>query len=254
MADSIYKPVWVDLASPDAAASRAFYANLFGWEIAVDPDPQYGGYAQAKVGDKAVAGIGPKMSPDAPTAWSVYIGTGDIAAMMAVVESAGGTVVAPPMQVGAMGSMAVLRDPAGAFVSAWQPNAMGGFAAGGPGTFGWAELNARGADKAVDFYTRAFGWQTRITPMGDGQPDYIEFMIDGQAVAGAMEMNPMVPAEMPSYWMVYFAVDDVDASFERALAGGAHEMLPPLNFPGGRFAIVGDPQGAVFGLLKTTPR
>jgi predicted enzyme related to lactoylglutathione lyase len=79
-------------------------------------------------------------------------------------------------------------------------------------------------------------------------------MVDGQAVAGAMEMNPMVPAEMPSYWMVYFAVDDVDASFKRALAVGAHEMLPPLDFPGGRFAIVGDPQGAVFGLLKTTPR
>jgi predicted enzyme related to lactoylglutathione lyase len=27
-------------------------------------------------------------------------------------------------------------------------------------------------------------------------------------------------------------------------------MLPPRDFPGGRFAIVGDPQGAAFGLLK----
>jgi uncharacterized protein len=72
------KPVWVDLSSSDAKASRDFYATVFGWKLEVNPDPQYGGYAMAKVGDKQVAGIGPKMSPDAPTAWSVYIGTDDI--------------------------------------------------------------------------------------------------------------------------------------------------------------------------------
>ena len=65
----------------------------------------------------------------------------------------------------------------------------------------------------------------------------------------------MVPAEVPSYWMVYFSVDDVDETYRKALATGAHEMLPPSDFPGGRFAIVSDPQGATFGLLKlTTPR
>jgi uncharacterized protein len=65
-------------------------------------------------------------------------------------------------------------------------------------------------------------------------------------------MNPMVPAQVPSYWMVYFNVDDVDAAFKKAIDAGAQEMLPPGDFPGGRFAILGDPQGATFGLLKTT--
>ena len=59
---------------------------------------------------------------------------------------------------------------------------------------------------------------------------------------------------MPSYWQVYFAVDDVDGTFRKAIDAGARELLPPQDFPGGRFAIVSDPQGASLGLLKTTPR
>lgn len=63
----------------------------------------------------------------------------------------------------------------------------------------------------------------------------------------------MVPAEVPSYWQIYFNVDDVDAAYARALELGATEMLAPQDFPGGRFAIVSDPPGASFGLLKTVP-
>jgi hypothetical protein len=67
-------------------------------------------------------------------------------------------------------------------------------------------------------------------------------------------MNPMVPAQVPSYWMVYFNVNDVDGSFRKAIEAGAQEMLAPMDFPGGRFAILSDPQGATFGLLKTAQR
>jgi predicted enzyme related to lactoylglutathione lyase len=66
-----------------------------------------------------------------------------------------------------------------------------------------------------------------------------------------MEMSPMAPAGMPSYWMIYFDVTDVDDAFRRAIDAGATEMVAPGEFPGGRFAIVSDPQGAMFGLLKT---
>jgi uncharacterized protein len=248
------KPAWVDLASSDPAASREFYSKLFGWQVEVNPDPQYGGYAIAKVGGKDVAGIGPKMMAEAPTAWTLYIGTDDTDALAAKVTAAGGAVIAPPMEVAGQGRMAVFQDPSGAFIAAWQPIAMGGFGTDGTSAFGWAELNARGIDKALPFYAAIFGWASRTSPMGEGQPPYTEFLLGDDSIAGAMEMNPMVPAEVPSYWMAYFNVDDVDGAFRKALDAGAREMLPPMDFSGGRFAILSDPQGAVFGVLKTIPR
>jgi predicted enzyme related to lactoylglutathione lyase len=50
--------------------------------------------------------------------------------------------------------------------------------------------------------------------------------------------------------MVYFNVDSVDKAFNKVLAEGGKEMLSPMDMPGGRFAIVSDPEGAAFGLLK----
>lgn len=251
---AVNRPIWVDLSSSDPAASREFYSKVFGWKVEVNPDPQYGGYSLAKIDGKDVAGIGPKMMPEAPTAWSIYIGTTDADALARKVQAAGGTVVAPPMTVGDQGRMAVFQDPSGAFISAWQPLAMTGFLKGVPGTFGWAELNARGLDKAVPFYGAVFGWTPRTSPMGDAGEMYTEFHLGDESIAGGTQMSPMVPAFVPSYWLVYFAVDDVDGSFRTALAAGAKEMLAPRDFPGGRFAILNDAQGATFGLLKAAPR
>src|SRR6202521_2986718 len=121
-----HKPVWADLSSSDAEASREYYGKLFGWKIEVSPDPQYGGYALAKVGGKDVAGIGPKMMPEAPTAWTIYIGSSDAADTAKRAEAAGGKVIAPAMAVGEQGNMAVIQDPSGAYLGIWQPMAMAG--------------------------------------------------------------------------------------------------------------------------------
>jgi predicted enzyme related to lactoylglutathione lyase len=246
------KPAWVDLSTADPAGAREFYSKVFGWKVEVSPDPQYGGYAMAKINGKDVAGIGPKQSPEGPSTWAVYIGTPDAAKLGEKVQAAGGKVIAPSFDVGDQGKMAVFQDPSGAFISAWQPTQMGGFQTGEANTYGWAELNARGIDKAIPFYKKVFGWSDKKSEMG-GSPDsppYTEFQLQGESIAGAMEMNPMVPADVPSYWMIYFTVPDVDKSFKKAIDSGATEMMAPQDFPGGRFAIVSDPQGAMFGLLK----
>jgi predicted enzyme related to lactoylglutathione lyase len=246
----VNKPAWVDLASTDAAASRGFYSKLFGWDLQVSEDPQYGGYATAKIGDQSAAGIGPKQEGDTgPTAWSLYIGTDDVDALAGKVEAAGGTIIAPPFDVGDQGRMAVFQDPSGAFFSAWQAAQMSRFVSGRPNAYSWAELNARGLERAIAFYEEVFGWTTSTSPFGDGQ-EYTQFAADGEYIAGALEMNPAIPAEVPSYWMVYFTVDDVDAGFRKAVGLGARELVAPQDFPGGRFAIVSDPQGASFGLMS----
>jgi predicted enzyme related to lactoylglutathione lyase len=151
--------------------------------------------------------------------------------------------------------MAAFQDPSGAVISAWQAGAMNSpMPVGDPNTFGWAELSARGVDKAIPFYQKVFGWTPKANDMGPDQPPYTEFQLGGESVAGAQEMQPMVPAQVPSYWLVYFTVADVDKSFKAATQAGARELVAPMDFPGGRFAILTDPQGASFGLMKMAPR
>ncbi len=248
------KPLWVDLSSSDPTASRTFYSRLFGWNIEVSADPQYGGYALAKIGGKDAAGIGATQTPEAPTAWMIYVGTDDADDLSNKVKAAGGSVVAAPFAVADLGRMAVYQDPTGAFIAAWEPKTMGGFDTNTPNTFGWAELNARGIGRAVSFYREVFGWMPKTSEPVEGQPPYTEFELNGERIAGAMEMNPMVPANVPSYWMAYFNVEDVDSSFRKAIESGGQEMMAPQEFPGGRFAILSDPQGATFGLLKMAER
>ena len=127
---------------------------------------------------------------------------------------------------------------------------MRGFGTQAPGTFGWAELNARGVDKTLPFYNEIFGWSAKESQLGEGQPAYNEFQQDGESVAGAWEMDPSIPAGVPSYWTIYFNVDDVDAAYARATELGASEVVGPQDFPGGRFTILTDPQGAAFGVIK----
>src|SRR3989475_12527268 len=88
-------PAWVDLASKDAAASRDYYAKLFGWKVEI-AGPDAGGYAIAKSGGKDVAGIGPVQDPNAPSAWSLYIGSRDVAALAKTVKAAAGPEYRPP--------------------------------------------------------------------------------------------------------------------------------------------------------------
>jgi predicted enzyme related to lactoylglutathione lyase len=245
-------PAWIDLSTTDPTASRDFYSKLFGWHAEPEKDPEAGGYAIARLGGKDVAGIGPTQDPNAPSAWMVYIGTRDADALAKTIEAEGGKVVAPPFDVMDVGRMAVFQDPTGAFISVWQPNTMNGFDVQRiAGAYSWAELNSRGIDKAKHFYNKVFGWGDKVSPMGEGQGDYTEFKLAGESIGGGMEMNPMVPVEVPSYWMVYFGARDVDKEHKKAVDLGAKETVPPSDFPGGRFSILSDPQGAMFGLLSS---
>jgi hypothetical protein len=66
-------------------------------------------------------------------------------------------------------------------------------------------------------------------------------------------MSPIFPPQVPSHWLVYFTVDDVDSVHRKAIDAGASELAAPLDFPGGRMSMVTDPEGAAFGLLTLAP-
>jgi uncharacterized protein len=246
-------PVWVDISTRDLEGAKAFYSRLFGWEPHVTDDPEAGGYTMFTLNGKEVAAAGPTQMPDQPTAWMVYFGTEDADATARKIEEAGGKVVAPPFEVMKAGRMAVFQDPTGAFFSIWEPGEhRGAEVVDEPFAFSWTELSTRGIDRAKPFYQKVFGWGDKTSPMGEGQPDYTEWQLGGKSIGGGMEMTPEMPAQVPPHWMNYFAVPDVDATASKAAELGGQVMMPPRDFPGGRFAILLDPQGASFGILRMT--
>lgn len=239
-------PMWIDLGSNDLVASKAFYGQLFGWEFQ-DLGPEAGGYNFANVNGKMVAGVGPNMDPSRPTAWAVVFATDDADATAERVESAGGTVVMPAMDVMDSGRMAVFADPTGAMFTVWQPRGhQGAEVIDEHGSMTWAELSTNDVSAAKDFYPTVMPMTASDVDMGDGNT-YTMFNVGDQSVAGMMT-NP----EMPPQWGVYFAVNDCDAVADKALELGATELMRD-DVPPGRMAMMIDPQGAPFSIIKNDP-
>ena len=240
-------PSWVDLASPDLASSSAFYSSLFGWE-AVGLGPEAGGYRMFELGGTPVAGGAPIMMEGQPPAWTTYVSVDDADQTIAKVKSAGGMVFVEPMDVLDVGRMAVFADPTGAAIALWQPKAhKGAEIVNEPGAFTWNELNTRDTAAATSFYREVFGWGTDVTATPAG--NYAQWTLDGRPIGGMMAMPADVPAEVPSFWLTYFAATDCDATVARAIELGATVTVAPMDIAPGRFSVLTDPQGAMFAVI-----
>jgi predicted enzyme related to lactoylglutathione lyase len=169
----------------------------------------------------------------------------DIEATTAKVAAAGGTVIAPPFDVVDAGRMSVIQDPTGAVLLPWQAkNHIGARLVNEPGAFAWSELTTPDVPKAAAFYEKVLGWGS--VTHGEGMP-YTEFTLDGTSIAGAM--NPPMPG-IPPNWGVYFSVADTDATVAQAKALGGALFAGPMDIEPGRFAVLADPQGAIFSVIK----
>lgn len=238
-------PNWVNISTPDMEATKAFYGGIFGWERTAS-DPNMGGYANFTLNGKLVCGATPTMSPDQPPAWSTYIATDDADATAQAVQANGGQVVFPPMDVEALGRMAVFTDPTGAFFGVWQPGQhKGAQVVNEPGAVGWNQLNTRNMNAAVAFYQAVFGHGTQ--PDGD---DNTVLTVDGQQVADVHGVGDAMPAEVPPQWLTFFVVADTDATVAKAQALGGTVAMPAMDSPDGRTAVLADPHGAVFAIIQ----
>jgi predicted enzyme related to lactoylglutathione lyase len=116
------------------------------------------------------------------------------------------------------------------------------------GRFAWHELHTTDKATALTFYAKLVGWETKEVPMGPGET-YGLCRLGGKDVAGitTSKAGPGVPP----HWLPYIAVEDVDASASRAKELGGGVLSEPMDIPNvGRFAVLTDPQGAVFALFR----
>jgi predicted enzyme related to lactoylglutathione lyase len=242
------EPCWIELFTPDTDVAARFYGHVFGW-TATDPDEEHGGYRIFERDGVPVAGL---MRNDGsmggPSTWTVYLATDDAESLVDRARTAGGEVVAGPMQVGDLGSMAVVVDPAGAAVGAWQAGTFQGTAVRGEdGTPAWFETLSTDYDASVRFYSDVFGWNPE-TMSDTPELRYTTLGKDEQARAGIMDAAAML-GEEPSRWQFYVEVADADDTVARATEAGASVVMPPEDTPYGRLAVLTDPAGVRFCLM-----
>jgi uncharacterized protein len=109
------------------------------------------------------------------------------------------------------------------------------------GTFVWHENVSTDPKRAQEFYTQLFGWGIEVFKSGD--LEYPMISVDGQSHGGF----PSVQPGTPSHWVGNVAVESVDEAVEKVKSAGGNLIHGPEDIPDvGRFAVLADPQGAVF--------
>lgn len=246
-------PNWADCATTDLGASEDFYSSVFGWtaERIAASDGEV--YSLQRLDGKTVAGIyelnQEMRSMGVPPHWATYVEVLDVDAALERVRQEGGTVLDGPFEEPGVGKIAIIRDPVGGHLRLWRSESgHGGEVFNIPGAMTWNELNTKEPEKASAFYEKVldFEVETMSDPMS-----YTVLKVDGRPVAGILTTTPEM-GDIPSSWDVYFASDDVDATTNAALAAGGRAIREPFDVPGAsaRLAVLQDPQGAVFEVIR----
>jgi hypothetical protein len=244
-------PSWVDLMTSDPEAARGFYGELFGWDYEIGP-PDTGHYTMVRLRGRNVAGMGGDPAGEGmPTVWTTYIAVDDLDAAAQRVGDNGGQVMMGPMDVMTAGRMAIASDPTGAVFGMWQAgDHIGASLVNEPGAITWNELATRDLDAVQTFYAAVFGYDWSDEETGEGGPPYKAFKVGDRMVGGALQMTEQWPAEIPAHWMPYFGVTDTDTAAATAQRLGGSVLVQPTDSPYGRFAVLRDPQGAVFTIMQ----
>ena len=244
---------WADLGTSDTADAKRFYTGLFGWTFEDRPMGNGAVYTMLFSGGRSVAALyqqdAQQQAMGIPPNWLSYISVESADRSAELVRTLGGTVLMDAFDVLDVGRMAMIQDPTGAVVALWEARAHhGAEVVEEPNTLAWNELETGDTAKAASFYGGLLGWAAEGSRYGE--IDYTIFR-QGERMAGGMMAIPAEWGPVPPHWLVYFAVSDCDAAAAEATRLGGSVTSPPMDIPGvGRFALIRDPQGAVFAVIR----
>lgn len=254
MTRTVGTPTWIDFGSTDFPASKAFYEQLFGWEFA-DSGEQFGHYNMITKdgalvgGGMNVAGMTCPEGDQIPSSWDVYLTVDDVDARVQKAVENGATVIVEPGDAGPAGRFAMVLDPTKAPIGLWKGGDTEGYEfSGNPGTPVWFELMTQDFDASSEFYTEVFDFNpvSMSTPMDDTSFRYSTNGPEAEASSGMCDASGFIPAEVGSFWRVYFCVESCDPAVERVQELGGKLLDGPEDSPFGRLATVADPAGAMF--------
>lgn len=251
--------IWYELVTHDVDRALAFYRNVIGWD---GRDAGMPGMHYVLFG-KDGTDVGGMMTWAAagasgmPPEWMAHIYTAKLDEELKSVIADGGTVIKPAQDIPGVGRFAVVLDPQGAKYLLFEPGTsdvrprLGQMQAG---NVGWHELLTDDAEKALEYYSKHYGWQKDfghdMGPMGT----YQTFRTNQPLYTGGMmsiKTCPGMPEGLKPHWKFYFSVEDIEAVQKRVVDAGGTVTMPPMNVPGGsRVSQAMDDQGCAFAMMQ----
>ena len=244
------KFVWHDLVTDDLDKARRFYGGLLGWKFEQSTHPLGGNYTLIALDGQYVGGMVRLEDPAGAdySRWVPYLSVADVDAAVRFTESAGGTAVVAPLELGNLGRAAAITDPQGAVVGLLRSRLGDPDDSIGPtaGRIVWDEMLAADQATAADFYGSLASLEVSTISRRGGE--YTLLRAQGRDRAGVMERPD--PRVTP-LWLTYFAVDDVAAAARRVTELGGEVLLAPSpDLREGQMAVVTDPGGAILALQQ----
>ncbi len=236
---------WAELVTTDVAAAKAFYGALLGWTFRESAGANGSATVTCEVSDGPVAVLRGRADGNALPQWVPYVNVDDVDGAVERARAHGGRVVEEAS--GEDRRHAVVADPSGAatgLVKRPLPDRV----PEGPGTIHIIDLLATQPDQEK-FYVDTLGWAATKIPASPKGP-YTLLAKSGFVFGGMMQSPPQL--EGRTHWAPYFRVADCEASVAKACELGAKIVVPTTFVPGAmiRFAVMTDPQGALFATLQ----
>ncbi len=118
-----------------------------------------------------------------------------------------------------------------------------------PGIIAWTDLTVKDAGKIRDFYSEVVGWKAVPVSMGEYQ-DFNMFPEKSEAPAAGICHARGGNAGLPSQWMIYILVEDLEKSIEACKRNGGRVIVGPKKISTDQYCVIEDPAGAVAALYE----
>ncbi len=245
---------WADLMSTDKAQTLDFYHQVLGWTYEEVSLGLGAGYTVAMARETAVGGINQmdkkQIEAGVPSHWVGYVLVDNVKSSVSIAKKLGAKLLLGPLKAGQFGTMAALEDPTGAVFALWMSKSGDNPKPSGVGTFCWPQLVTGDTEVASRFYQTLFNWKSDT--LDSGGTGYTYFISGEEVAAGMMSLPEDAKNQgAPSHWLLYLSVEDCDRTVATAEELGGRICVPPIDLQGvGRGAVVTDPAGAAFGVVK----
>ena len=247
-------PIWYELLSSDADASKTIDEAVIGWTVGPRPEGDMDYRMIDTASGETVGGLmhlSPQMVQGGATpTWLFYIGVEDVDATVSKITQAGGSVHLPAFDMPGVGRMAMVADPQGNPFYVMRGDSdepSRSWERMGMGKCNWHELSTTDQAAGNGFYAQVFGWSYPDKMEMPGMGDYV-FVEAGGETIGATMMQ--AGSGQPAGWQFYFRASDIEAAAETFRAKGGTVFVGPMEVPGGDRIIFGtDPAGSPVGVV-----